>query len=1136
MKIIVVILSGFLLLSSVVCGAEIGAWHFEKPGSGITLKRRDDGAREVKFSEQDVDRRLIYSDPIGVEPGTGPRMVRLSGRIEDGDITGDGRFEIKLWTGIRGGARFFDSVCELPRKAGEFTRVWKLSGDEISFRVFLIAGGEISGAIVLKDLKLEILPYQEAEFVETIPENGKVLAANDFSSSAGGVEANTPEVTLRVLPEAGVLRIEWGAPRKLSKGVLLPAVALPRLAAGERGRLRLTLHARGDGFSGRRLEAKPLFTPRQGEVLFVPPYPTVPHGEEMEELRQEWSFDNQLSFCRIYLTVDGDTKGALEVDDFRIEVFPAEEARISTGHPFNVVPAAEGVLTVTPFDPDSLNGGSIVVTDENGARRREFALKAQNRIPLPEPGFYRISVNAEYPERTITTRGAALVTGEPLPADVRARSRYGAVCMSGADPVFEAVNAHWNWNFTGTAGVKLNADRSIIPAPEWQFPTPPGGETIYCFGNIAGFLQPPNREKNGIWMPTDPELYCEVVKRMAASPNFPAYFNVFNEPEGKWRSSRPDFVAWHKMTREAVRAVKPESRVIGPAFCNIDMGLIRKFGELGLYDVLDGVNLHPYVEGTPPEQEFIERIESFEKYWNEAGYGDKPIFYTEFGWTTGKGGWQPPVEENVQKQYVARALTLMGTSQMAGCVYFTLYYRNVNPGEEGFSLVDSSGYPRPGLGALAAVFRHIGATGARGVRLALSPELQFALFRRPEGGMVAAAWNTSGVLKDFPLPFPVTAAYGVTGRPLELRENWELSPDVIFFYSDDDSLASLEELPVRQMLPGDSLEHDFDEFWMLNPVSGADGRLRIAPDAAAGEYRVLGRRDRKWFLQPLKVMAYADELSSEVRWEPDRAPELEVVLHSNFPSVTQEFHFSGGGIENVSAQPDAGTKQVIFRVPLPVLPEGEENVEFSIEAAGKCVWKKTFDLSLFAAREASSFETIDWTRIEGRTVENAVLKCAYTADGVAMEISLEDKVHAPFGEGSGIWRGDSVQFGFDADALKRWEPNAQFGLNGHRVFEYGVADGRAPWRWIAYDPELVDEVAEPRVKSSFERQGNKSVYHVWFPKETLGLKQPLKRGMVLGIAVLVNDWDQNANRHCIRFFGGIDPEKDPRQFGRLYLR
>ncbi len=141
-------------------------------------------------------------------------------------------------------------------------------------------------------------------------------------------------------------------------------------------------------------------------------------------------------------------------------------------------------------------------------------------------------------------------------------------------------------------------------------------------------------------MPTDREEYRRVIRFFADRENFPAYYTVFNEPEGKWRGSWSDFVQWHADTRNAVKSVKPETVVLGPAFCNVNLHLLRKLGALGLFEAVDGLNIHPYVDGTAPEREFIGRIDELEQYLDSIGKQKMPLFYTEFGWTTNIGRWQ----------------------------------------------------------------------------------------------------------------------------------------------------------------------------------------------------------------------------------------------------------------------------------------------------------------------------------------------------------------------------------------------------------------------------------------------------------------------------------------------------------------
>lgn len=145
--------------------------------------------------------------------------------------------------------------------------------------------------------------------------------------------------------------------------------------------------------------------------------------------------------------------------------------------------------------------------------------------------------------------------------------------------------------------------------------------------------------------------------------------------------------------------------------------------------------------------------------------------------------------------------------------------------------------------------------------------------------------------------------------------------------------------------------------------------------------------------------------------------------------------------------------------------------------------------------------------------------------------------------GETIWNGDSIQIGLDPDFEKSWEGNDLFGLNGHRVFEYGVAwSGKAEekpmtWRWISYLDNLPVGQPEPRIDLKVTREGTLTLYEVMFPWEVLGMSAAPQPGTAIGIALSVADKDTGkTGKRALCLFSGIISGKDAQQFGPVWLR
>ncbi len=149
-----------------------------------------------------------------------------------------------------------------------------------------------------------------------------------------------------------------------------------------------------------------------------------------------------------------------------------------------------------------------------------------------------------------------------------------------------------------------------------------------------------------------------------------------------------------------------------------------------------------------------------------------------------------------------------------------------------------------------------------------------------------------------------------------------------------------------------------------------------------------------------------------------------------------------------------------------------------------------------------------------------------------------------------MWEQDSVQLGIDMDALKPWEAGfagaeTSQTLGGHRVFEFTFgADGKGGGKAYlerSWDDSLPAGTVRDRIRVETDKLPNGILwrYRIFIPWAELGAagNKP-KTGDAIGIALAVNDIDpkQNAPRHGWTLFGGIVDDKDPKLFGRAWLR
>ncbi len=85
-------------------------------------------------------------------------------------------------------------------------------------------------------------------------------------------------------------------------------------------------------------------------------------------------------------------------------------------------------------------------------------------------------------------------------------------------------------------------------------------------------------------------------------------------------------------------------------------------------EAFDALGIHPYQgpaaeppEAPPAEHPYrITNVERVREVMVAHGDGHKPVWFTEFGWTTGTGeGWSAGVDEATQADYLRRAITMV---------------------------------------------------------------------------------------------------------------------------------------------------------------------------------------------------------------------------------------------------------------------------------------------------------------------------------------------------------------------------------------------------------------------------------------------------------------------------------------------
>ncbi len=872
--------------------------------------------------------------------------------------------------------------------------------------------------------------------------------------------------------------------------------------------------------------------------------------------------------ARLYLQVTGKA-GTVWLRGLRISL-KEEKAHLFSGGEQGVFFADQGDLSLEWADPDKIKTAKVVFRDEQGQVREEVPVAAgtaQTRLPLPRRGYFALEAAAEYADgTTLITKTTAAVLGEPLAADIRSGSRYGLMTVNGDKSFVARLGGRWDWSFFPLEKLPEVGDAPAQPLPaEPAKPRDPERTPIVAGGGtLPDWLQPELTQGKGLYPPRDWDKFARSVELWAKSKtNLPELLTVYNEPNAHWRGTQEELVKFHSVMAKALRAARPGTKVFGPCLYNINMPYFKQLVQLGVLDDLDGVVMHAYVDGTPPEAEFISRVVELKAYLEQVGKDGLPLYLTEFGWTTLQGTWQKPVDELTQARYVTRSLALLSTVKLDGLVYFCFLYHCANPGEHGFSLRrDPDSSPKPSLASYMAVTRWLTQVQGETRRLRLTPTVNLIVGRRPDGAVIVL-WDTQAEHK-LQLPFALTRAETFLGQPLETAgEEVAVSPSPVYLLTPETDFCDLSLLEPRQLCAGDRCPLAWAKPIVPAPLQFENGQLEIPTGTPAGEYLVLAKGDQGWVGQPIKVVSRL--MLEEVReaWPLQSEPQLVARVRSYFPQAvslqarladeSQKMQLPAEGrLEpgQVTEVPFAlgARRQLNGKLELTV-PAQTGVAEPQTAAApvksvfiGCVPWPAEGADQFWAGQP--ELDSRDWRRFGKFAGDPAAdcsagLKTAYGPDGLHLWVRVRDDRQRQDNLDDKLWQGDSLQLGFDADFDREWQPNnVGFGFNGHRVFEYSVAltaKGPQIWRHIAYDPVLSANVAESRVQARITRDGEFTLYELCFPWPTLGLSAAPTAGSGLGFALAVNDLDAG-DRHGLELFGGIIADKDPVHFGKLWLR
>lgn len=178
---------------------------------------------------------------------------------------------------------------------------------------------------------------------------------------------------------------------------------------------------------------------------------------------------------------------------------------------------------------------------------------------------------------------------------------------------------------------------------------------------------------------------------------------------------------------------------------------------------------------------------------------------------------------------------------------------------------------------------------------------------------------------------------------------------------------------------------------------------------------------------------------------------------------------------------------------------------------------------------------------------SATLRVGWTERALRLHVEIMDDVFCQPFTAADIWKGDSLQLGFNLDPFQK-----DVKATGNRAADEAVQQrrhtevnvGLTPQGPQAYRSTTFNNDKLPRGPIpvadwplSITRSAGKIIYDVEIPWAVLGAKEAPAAGQLIGFGMTVNDLDEPDQKEpkALGGFGGIYPSKNPDKFGLLLL-
>jgi hypothetical protein len=223
--------------------------------------------------------------------------------------------------------------------------------------------------------------------------------------------------------------------------------------------------------------------------------------------------------------------------------------------------------------------------------------------------------------------------------------------------------------------------------------------------------------------PSDPNAIAPFLRFMAArySARGVEAFEIWNEPDTARFWNPPDPAKYAALLRVAYAAIKsaaPGMKVVTGGTSGNDYAFWSRAYAAGIAGHFDVMGLHPYTGRTTPDYVYYDSSGRIAE-WAFVGYreirrlmlahgDDKPIWFTEFGWSSASDGGWASVGPTNQAAYLTRAFAIMRQDPYVGVAHWYIGRDGDWEIDATFGLVTWDWVPKPSYEAFRAAARPTG--------------------------------------------------------------------------------------------------------------------------------------------------------------------------------------------------------------------------------------------------------------------------------------------------------------------------------------------------------------------------------------------------------------------------------------------